>query len=168
MSTPRPNVKFLLAHPAHFIALSFGAGLAPRAAGTFGSLMAFPLYWSLAPFLHPLVIAFLAIPGFLLGVWACGVTARNMGVKDPNAICWDETICLLPILALAHSSLALQVFAFFVFRLFDVWKPYPISLIDKHVEGGFGIMLDDAIAALYTYVAVGVVVVGNMRFGWFS
>lgn len=130
--------------------------------------MAFPLYWALALFMPPLVIAFVSIPGFLIGIWACGVTARNMGVKDPNAICWDETICFLPLLALAHSSWTLQLFAFAVFRLFDVWKPYPISMIDEHVDGGLGIMLDDAIAAMYAYVAVGVVVVGNMKFGWFA
>jgi phosphatidylglycerophosphatase A len=84
-TSPRPDARFLLAHPAHFIALGFGAGLAPRAPGTFGTLAALALYWLLALVLPPLVIAFLAVPLFFLGVWACGVAGRHLGVEDHGA-----------------------------------------------------------------------------------
>src|SRR5512140_3593144 len=87
-----PDARFLLAHPAHFIALGFGSGLAPRAPGTFGTLAAIALYWALAPFLPPLAIAFLAIPLFFVGVWACDVTGRDLGVPDHGAMVWDEIV----------------------------------------------------------------------------
>ena len=73
----RPDARFLVAHPAHFIALGFGAGLAPRAPGTFGTLAALAIYWALALVLPPLAIAFLAVPLFFLGVWACERTGRD-------------------------------------------------------------------------------------------
>lgn len=162
----RPDLKFLLSHPAHFIALGFGAGLAPFAAGTWGTLAAFPIYWLLVLVMQPLAIALLCVPLFFIGVWASATTARNMKVKDPNAICWDEIVAFLPLLALTHDSIALQVLAFFAFRLFDVVKLPPASWVDQHVEGGFGIMLDDLFAAMYTYVVIGIAVIAAQKMGW--
>jgi phosphatidylglycerophosphatase A len=147
-----PDARFLLAHPAHFIALGFGSGLAPRAPGTFGTLAAVALYWALAQALAPLAIAFLAIPLFFLGVWACDVTGRHLGVPDHGAMVWDEIVAFLPLAALASSSIPLQALAFALFRLFDIWKPYPIRLVERNVKGGFGVMVDDLIAAAYAYV----------------
>src|SRR5437868_10231305 len=85
-----PDARFLLAHPAHFIALGFGSGLAPRAPGTFGTLAALAIYWLLALALPPLAIAFIAIPLFFLGVWACDVTGKDLGVQDHGSIVIDE------------------------------------------------------------------------------
>jgi phosphatidylglycerophosphatase A len=150
--TSPPDARFLLAHPAHFIALGFGSGLAPRAPGTFGTLAAVALYWVLAQALPPLAIAFLAIPLFFLGVWACEVTGRHLGAPDHGAMVWDEIVAFLPLAALASSSLMLQAVAFALFRLFDIWKPYPIRLVERNVKGGFGVMVDDLIAAAYAYV----------------
>jgi phosphatidylglycerophosphatase A len=150
--TSPPDARFLLAHPAHFIALGFGSGLAPRAPGTFGTLAALVLYWVLAQALPPLAIAFLAIPLFFLGVWACEVTGRHLGAPDHGAMVWDEIVAFLPLAALASSSLMLQAVAFALFRLFDIWKPYPIRLVERNVKGGFGVMVDDLIAAAYAYV----------------
>jgi phosphatidylglycerophosphatase A len=154
MTTRLPDTRFLLSHPAHFIALGFGSGLARRAPGTFGTLAAVPLYAALALVLPPLIIALLAIPAFVLGIWASEVTARHLGIKDPSCVVWDEIAAFLPLLALTHGSWVLQLLAFALFRLFDIWKPYPIGMVDQHVSGGFGIMLDDAIAGLYAYMVL--------------
>ncbi|NJD87313.1 MAG: phosphatidylglycerophosphatase A [Betaproteobacteria bacterium] len=159
----RPDARFLLAHPAHFIALGFGAGLAPFAPGTFGTLAALGLYWLLALALHPLVIAFLAIPLFFVGVWACGVAGRNLGVEDHGALVWDEIVAFLPLAALVSGSLFLQALAFALFRLFDVWKPFPIRHFEARVKGGFGVMLDDLLAACYAYLVLIVVIVAVHR-----
>jgi phosphatidylglycerophosphatase A len=148
-----PDARFLLAHPAHFIALGFGAGLAPKAPGTVGTLVAIPLYWALALVLPPLAIAFVAIPLFFLGIWACDVTGRDLGVPDHGAMVWDEIVAFLPLAALASASLALQLVAFGLFRLFDIWKPFPIRELEKRVKGGLGVMIDDVVAAAYAYLA---------------
>ena len=155
----RPDARFLVAHPAHFIALGFGAGLAPVAPGTFGTLAGLALYWLLALALPPLAIAFLAIPLFFLGVWACGVAGRNLGVADHGALVWDEIVAFLPLAALASASLVLQLVAFGLFRLFDVWKPFPIRQFEARVKGGFGVMLDDLLAACYAYLVLAIAVI---------
>lgn len=156
-----PDARFLLAHPAHFIALGFGAGLAPRAPGTFGTLAALGLYWVLAPFLAPLVIAFLAIPMFFVGVWACEVTGRDLGVHDHGAMVWDEIVAFLPLAALCFASVWMQLVAFGLFRLFDIWKPFPIRHFEREMKGGFGVMFDDLIAASYAYAVIIALVIGG-------
>ena len=161
----RPDARFLVAHPAHFIALGFGAGLAPRAPGTFGTLAALALYWLLALVLPPLAIAFLAVPLFFVGVWACAVAGRNLGVEDHGAFVWDEIVAFLPLAALASGSLWLQALAFALFRLFDIWKPFPIRHFEARVKGGLGVMLDDLIAACYAYLAFAVAVIAFHRLG---
>ena len=154
-----PDARFLLAHPAHFIALGFGSGLAPRAPGTFGTLASVVLFWLLAQILPTLVIAFLAIPLFFLGVWACEVTGRDLGVADHGAMVWDEIVAFLPLAAVSSASIWLQAVAFLLFRLFDVWKPYPIRGLEQHLKGGFGVMFDDMVAAFYAYVVFALFIV---------
>jgi phosphatidylglycerophosphatase A len=154
-----PDARFLVSHPAHFIALGFGCGLAPVAPGTVGTAAAIPLYWALALVLPPLAIAFLAIPLFFVGIWACGVTGRDLGVADHSAMVWDEIVAFLPLAALASSSLALQALAFVLFRVFDIWKPFPIRLLERELKGGLGVMADDLVAACYAYVVFAVVVI---------
>ena len=159
----RPDLRFLLSHPAHFIALGFGSGLVPRAPGTAGTLVALGLYWALAPFVPPLLIAFLAVPLFLLGIWACEVTGRALGEDDAGCIVWDEIVAFLPLAAIASRSLPMQALAFALFRLFDIWKPFPIRQVERRVKGGFGTMLDDLIAAAYTYVVITVLIVAGYK-----
>ncbi len=154
-----PDARFLLAHPAHFIALGFGSGLAPRAPGTFGTLASVVLFWLLAQVLPTLVIAFLAIPLFFLGVWACEVTGRDLGVADHGAMVWDEIVAFLPLAAVSSASIWLQAVAFLLFRLFDVWKPYPIRGLERQLKGGFGVMFDDMVAAFYAYVVFALFIV---------
>ena len=162
-----PDARFLVSHPAHFIALGFGSGLAPKAPGTFGTLAAIGLYWLLALVLPPVVIAFLAIPLFFVGVWACDRTGRDLGVADHGAMVWDEIVAFLPLAALSSAAWWLQLVAFGLFRLFDIWKPPPIRALEANVKGGMGVMLDDVVAAAYAYVSfILFVVVMHKGFGF--
>ena len=149
----RPDARFLVAHPAHFIALGFGAGLAPKAPGTFGTVVGLLLCWALQPFLSPLAIALLAVPLFLLGIWVCDVTGRALGVMDSGSIVWDEVVAFLPLAALA-GSIAAQLVAFALFRLFDIWKPFPIRQLERRIPGGLGVMADDVLAAAYAALSL--------------
>ena len=159
ITSPGPDARFLVSHPAHFIALGFGSGLAPKAPGTFGTLAAFPLYWALALVLPPLAIAYAAIPLFFVGVWACDVTGRDLGVQDHPAMVWDEIVAFLPLLAVSSQSILLQLVVFALFRLFDIWKPYPIRELERRVKGGMGVMIDDVFAMFYSYIAFALFIV---------
>lgn len=149
-----PDRRFLFAHPAHFLALGFGSGLSPRAPGTAGTLAAFPLYWLMqdSPLYWPWVLFFA-----LLGVWVCEVTGRALGVSDHGGIVWDEIVAFLLVLPFAPVSVLGYAAAFALFRLFDIWKPFPIGWADARVKGGLGVMLDDLLAAGYSILTLWVV-----------
>ncbi|GAA5786548.1 phosphatidylglycerophosphatase A [Chitiniphilus shinanonensis] len=145
----RPTARFMLAHPAHFIALGFGSGLARRAPGTWGTLAALPLYGLLVALLSPLAIALLCIPAFGLGWWAASRTGRALGVHDHGGIVVDEIVATWLVLASVPLTWQGWLAAFAAFRLFDILKPWPIRWFDRKVHGGFGVMLDDILAAGY-------------------
>jgi phosphatidylglycerophosphatase A len=151
-SPVRPDARFLVSHPAHFIALGFGAGLSPVAPGTVGTLVAFPICWALAQLMPLLAIAFVSIPLFFVGVWACERTGRDLGVQDHGAMVWDEIVAFLPLAVIASASPWLEAVAFGLFRLFDIWKPFPIRSLERRVKGGMGVMIDDVFAAFYAYI----------------
>ena len=139
--------------PAHVIAYGFGAGLAPFAPGTFGTLLAWPFGWLLGG--APAAVALAAVAAlFLLGVWACGVTGRDVGVHDHGAMVWDEFVAFLLVLSIVPRTLAWQAAAFVLFRAFDIVKPAPIRWFERRYTGGFGVMFDDLLAAGYTLVAL--------------
>ena len=148
----RPNLRFLLGHPAHFIALGFGVGLAPVAPGTFGTLLALPMFWLLAPHLDP--TGFLIVLGFMYvgGIWVCGRTGRDLGVPDHKAMVWDEVVAFLFVLFFTPPSPVWQVVGFALFRFFDIVKPGPIRYVEARFRGGFGVMVDDLAAAFFTLV----------------
>lgn len=159
-----PDARFLVSHPAHFIALGFGAGLAPFAPGTFGTLLGWGIYWALAPFLAPLVIALIAVPLFFVGIWACERTGRDLGVSDHGSMVWDEVVAFLPLAALCFASFWMQAVAFGLFRLFDIWKPFPIRQFERQLKGGLGVMFDDLIASCYAYAVIIVLTVAGYKF----
>ncbi len=147
----------MLQHPAHFIALGGGVGLAPFAPGTFGTLLAFPIFWLAAPRLEPvLYLAGLALL-FAIGVWACGVTGRALGAPDAGSMVWDETVAFLLVLFFTPAGIYWQVFAFLTFRVFDIAKPPPIRYYERTFKGGWGVMIDDIVAAFYTLLVLAVV-----------
>ena len=153
----RPGFKFVFSHPAHFIAFGFGAGLSRFAPGTAGTLVGFPIYWLIAPYYSAWEMLALIGVLFAIGVWACGVAGRNLGISDHGGMCWDEIVAFLLILEVAPEGLYWQLAAFFLFRIFDVVKPSPIRELEKRMKGGFGVMFDDILAAGYTLLALAVV-----------
>jgi phosphatidylglycerophosphatase A len=151
----RPTLRFVFSHPAHFIAFGFGAGLSPVAPGTFGTLLAFPIYIGLSRVLSDPVFIFVLLALFVLGVWACEITGRNLGVHDHGGMVWDETVAFLLVLFLIPQHQPMwAAFAFLLFRLFDILKPPPIGKVDKTVRNGIGVMLDDIIAAFYALLCL--------------
>ncbi len=157
----QPDLRFMLSHPAHLLALGFGSGLAPRAPGTAGSLLAWASYVMLEPRLGTTGWASLLALGLPLGVWACTVCARHLGTADPGAIVWDEIIAMWAVLWLIGAAGWLaQLLAFALFRYFDAAKPGPVGWADRRFKlapgasigwaQGFGIVFDDLVAAACT------------------
>ena len=156
MIIARPTTGFVFRHPAHLIALGFGAGLFPWAPGTMGTLVAIPLWWLVAGLEPPLLLLALIAWLYGIGVWACGVTGRNLGVADHGAMCWDEVVAFLLVLALIPADPWWQAAAFLLFRVFDVVKPPPIRQLEMRFKGGFGVMFDDILAAGYTLLVLAI------------
>ena len=152
----RPTFGFMMRHPAHVIALGLGTGLAPVAPGTAGTLLAFPIHIALLQFLplvaHIVVIVLL----FVLGVWACRVTGRAMGIADHSGMVWDEVVAMLIVLLVVPAGAWWWLAAFLLFRVFDVLKPPPIRYFDQAIKGGFGVMFDDILAAFYTLLVLAI------------
>jgi phosphatidylglycerophosphatase A len=139
----RPTWRHL-AEPVHLLALGFGAGLAPFAPGTFGSLVG-------------LAFALVAVV-LLAGIWICGESARRLGVHDHPAIVWDEVAGMMITMLAVPDAWWGAPLAFVLFRIFDIAKPWPIREIDHGLGGGTGIMLDDVLAGLFA--ALGLTFVG--------
>ncbi len=156
MTGVRPSAHFAFSHPAHFIALGFGAGLAPRMPGTAGTLLALPLWWIFGDGKDPALLLAVLLFLFGLGVWACGVTGRDLGVPDHGAMCWDEVVAFLLVLALVPDDPWWLVAAFGLFRALDIFKPPPIPQAERRFRGGFGVMFDDLIAAGYTLLVLAI------------
>ena len=138
----------ILTSPVHLLAFGFGSGLAPKAPGTFGTLAAIPFYLLLA--MLPLwAYGLLVVIAAIAGVWICGESSRRLGVHDHGGIVWDEFVGLWITLLAAPPGWLWLVLGFGLFRLFDIWKPWPIRIADRQVSGGFGIMLDDILAGVF-------------------
>jgi phosphatidylglycerophosphatase A len=147
------DAAFVTAHPAHAIALVGGAGLFPYGPGTLGALFGVPLGLLLATF-SPVVAAVVLAATFLIGVWACRTAAENAGLHDHPAIVFDETWAMAAVIAFAPVGGWAVLAGFLAFRLFDIVKPWPIGMIDRRVDDGLGIMLDDAVAAVFALAIV--------------
>ncbi len=153
-STP-PPLSFLLAHPAHFIACGCGSGLSSFAPGTAGTLFAWATY-PLLRMAYPddlnfaIFLAFM----FVFGVWCCHLTGKHLGVVDHGSIVWDEIVPFWAVLLLAPPEILWQLAAFLGFRFFDIVKPPPANWFDNQVKNGFGVMMDDAVAAGYTVLTL--------------
>ena len=140
----------------HFLAFGMGSGLARKAPGTWGTLASVPfcvlLWWML-----PVVEWFIVLLVFTgIGVVLCDEVSRDLGTHDHGGIVWDEWVGYgFSLIALPQAWFS-PVLAFVLFRLLDIWKPWPISWCDEHVHGGVGIMLDDVLAGLFTCITLNV------------
>ena len=152
----RPSPAFMLSHPAHLLALGFGAGLSPKAPGTVGSLWAWLAWLVLAPLFTPAGQGLLIAAALLLGWWACKRTVDQLDIADPGFIVWDEVVAMWLILWLwMPASFGAQLAAFVLFRFFDAVKPGPVAWADAHFKGwgwrgAWGIVFDDLVAAFCT------------------
>lgn len=141
--------RIALRTPEGFLAFGFGAGLSPRAPGTVGTLVAVPLAWGLKQ-LPPMAYELVVAAAFLFGIWLCGRVAAALGQSDPGGIVWDEFVGFWVAVALVPVSWFWWLAAFAVFRFFDIAKPWPVAALDRHFGGGFGVMVDDLAAGIYT------------------
>jgi phosphatidylglycerophosphatase A len=139
-------------NPIHFLAFGLGSGAAPKAPGTFGTLAAIPL-WLLFADLPILSYIAVIVVTSLVGIWLCGQTSKDLGVHDHGGIVWDEFVGLWITYIALPEGWVWVLFGFLLFRLFDIWKPWPIGWADSKVSGGLGIMLDDILAG---FMALGV------------
>jgi len=161
----RPTARFLLSHPAHFIALGAGTGLSPVAPGTAGTLWAWVAFLVMQQWLAPAALGWVILASLPIGWWACSVTARHMGVADPGAIVWDEIVAFWLVLWLVlPAGLLMQAVAFVLFRFFDAAKPGPVGWADTRFKplpgqprwwrAGWGILFDDLVAAFCTLLVI--------------
>lgn len=141
------KVTFNLLDWKQFLALGFGSGLAPKAPGTFGTLAAIPLV-ILSADLSTLHYALLVLLLSVIGIYLCDYTAKAVDVHDHPAIVWDEIVGLFITMFMVPLTWQTILVGFILFRVFDIFKPWPISWLDKHCHGGFGIMIDDIVAGL--------------------
>ena len=145
---------FKLSNPIHFFALGFGSGLIKPAPGTWGTLASIPVYLLLLKLLPAGLLPYLMVllVSFVLGIYLCGKTARDVGVHDHGAIVWDEFVGFWITMTMIPFMWLNVILGFLLFRLFDIIKPWPIKLLDKYVHGGFGIMIDDVLAGIFAWV----------------
>lgn len=149
MNKPRD----IIFHPIHFLSLGLGSGLSSFAPGTVGTIMAVLLYIPLAT-LSLWEYTSVLVVGSLAGVFFCDITSKALGGHDDPAIVWDEFLGYWLTMLFAPPGWMWILIGFVLFRLFDIWKPWPINIIDRKVRGGFGIMLDDLVAGVYAFLSL--------------
>ncbi|MGE0745324.1 MAG: phosphatidylglycerophosphatase A [Rhodospirillales bacterium] len=144
--------------PISLVSTWFGAGLLPGAPGTWGSLAALPVGWAVIDHAGRGWLAAAALGLFVLGWWATDAFVRHAAVQDPGSIVVDEVAAQLLVLTAAPLAPVWFAVAFVLFRIADIWKPWPVSWADRRLHGGFGVMADDLLAAIYAAAALGVAV----------
>lgn len=146
-ATGRHSARQVFSHPVYLLAYGLGSGLSPWAPGTAGTVLGVAVYFLLRPLpLAAYLLITLAL--FAAGVFLCGYTAARLGMADPAAVNWDELVGYLVTMAFAPRAWPWAVAGFLLFRLLDIWKPWPIRWCDRRIKGGLGIMLDDAVAGV--------------------
>ena len=148
-----PPPAFLFRHPAHLVACGFGSGLSPWAPGTIGTLFALFAYPLLRPWFDDLGFALLLLVCYIGGVLACHRTGQALGEPDHGSIVWDEIVPFWGVLYVAPEGWLWWIAAFFLFRFFDIVKPFPANLFDR-IKNGFGVMTDDVFAAAYAVLCL--------------
>jgi phosphatidylglycerophosphatase A len=148
-------------HPAVLLATWFGTGLLPITPGSWGSLAALPFAWAIRSHVGTTGLAVATVIVFAVGWWVAATVAKASSIEDPSAVVIDEVAAQWLVLLPAPLDPLAYAVAFLLFRIFDIWKPWPVRWADRHVKGGLGIMLDDLLAAVYAVVPVLVLLVGG-------
>lgn len=143
----------LLLNPAHLLSLGFGSGLSPKMPGTMGTIIGVGLFLLLPAMDWKLYLAVITST-FLIGIFLCGYTAKVLNVHDHQGIVWDEIVGYLITMFMVPKEWLWIILGFVLFRLFDIWKPWPISIADERLKGGLGIMLDDVIAGIFALIII--------------
>lgn len=146
------NFKWMFAKWHRFLAFGFGSGLIKPAPGTWGTLAGWLVWVLLLAKLSTWPVVVFIVGAFVLGCWLCHKTGTELGVIDHGAIVWDEMVAIWLVLALVPDSFTAQLIAVLLFRVFDILKPQPIRCFDMRYANGFGVMLDDILAAVYTLI----------------
>lgn len=155
------TARQIMTDPALFLAFGFGSGLARKAPGTLGTAAAIPLYWLLIQSGLP-IYSVSTVVATLAGIWICGIAADKLGEHDFSGIVWDEVAGYLITMWLVPFSWKALLLGFVLFRIFDIFKPWPIRWIDQQVQGGLGIMLDDVVAGVFAAVLLWIAA----QYGW--
>ncbi|WP_422139849.1 phosphatidylglycerophosphatase A [Endozoicomonas sp. ALC020] len=150
------NTPSVWKNPVHFLAFGLGSGLSPVAPGTFGTVAAIPFYlmFQYLPLWNYFLVLVVSI---ILGIWLCGKTSKDLGVHDHPGIVWDEFVGYWITMLAAPRGWEWVLVGFILFRIFDIWKPWPIGWLDKRVHGGLGIMIDDIVAGIFALVCLQVI-----------
>ncbi|MGF7453971.1 phosphatidylglycerophosphatase A family protein [Pasteurella bettyae] len=147
--------RVTLRNPIHFFALGLGSGLLHPAPGTWGSFVAVIIGAFLLSFMGNTAFLIFTVASFFIGIYFCQKTSDDMGVHDHGAIVWDEFVAVwLVLLTVPAINWQWCLIAFVIFRLFDILKPFPIRYFDNKLESGFGIMIDDVLAAIYSIMVI--------------
>ncbi len=152
-----PSFKTIFSNPIHFIAFGFGSGLSPKAPGTVGTLVAIPIYL----LLYPLGLAnylILLILLTVISIYIAGKSAQLLGIHDHGGIVIDEICGYLLTMLIAPPGWLWIIAGFILFRIFDIFKPWPIGYLDQCVSGGLGIVLDDLMAGIYALLSLELIV----------
>ncbi len=148
-----PLPKSVWRKPLHFLAFGFGAGTIPFAPGTFGTLIAIPIYLALA--WMPVYFYILTVFCITLGsIWICNRVEKELNIHDHPGMCLDEIAGYLITMIYAPAGLLAILLGFLLFRLFDIWKPWPIRRLDQNLSGGFGTVIDDVLAGIYALICL--------------
>ena len=143
--------KGILRDPVHWLAFGFGSGCMPWAPGTFGTITAVPVFLLLNGTTLWIYLS-ITMMMFFIGIWICGKTTEKLNVHDHPGIVWDEIVGYLVTMSAAPKGWTWIIIGFVLFRIFDILKPWPISIADRRISGGLGIMLDDVIAGIFSFV----------------
>jgi phosphatidylglycerophosphatase A len=164
MRVPFPPWRWVRSDPHRLLVFGFGSGLLRPGSGTWGTLVAWALWLMFAQYAESTALGAFLLLAFVYGCWACGRVARELQVDDHVGMVWDEIVAFWLVLWLSPPLPGAQIVAFVLFRLFDSLKPPPIRYFDERFKGGFGVMWDDLLAAVYTLVLITLA----SRAGWFD
>ncbi|MCO6427629.1 MAG: phosphatidylglycerophosphatase A [Nitrosomonas communis] len=153
-----PTWRFITSRPVYFLAFGIGTGLSPKAPGTVGTLVGYPLYFLMIAYLPFEVVMRVLAVMYLIGIWICDVAGKAVGLADHPGIVWDEIVAMALVLCYSPQNIYGYIGAFVAFRLFDIIKPWPINLIDERMKNGHGVMLDDLLAAGYSIALIQLVI----------